>query len=100
LHIPDWALGCLQQLGITDITANSAFIELKKLFDKKRSQVVAIWYVDSSDFCRPPSLVSVVRCLDMASNWWDKVLQRTVKFDALRRKIVARYAVVTIRAIR
>jgi hypothetical protein len=38
--------------------------------------------------------------LDVASTWWDTVLQRTVKFDALRRKIVGRYVVSLQNAVR
>jgi hypothetical protein len=62
----------LSSLGIK-ISFDHAFIESAKLFDKKRPQIVALW------------------CLETATNGSERILQRTYKFDSLRRKYVSHY---------
>jgi hypothetical protein len=56
-----------------EISVQSAFNESAKLFDKKRLQIVALW------------------CLETAANGCDRILQRTYKFDTLRRKMIIQY---------
>jgi hypothetical protein len=56
-------------------TSASALAYVHKLFDKKRQQIAAIW------------------CQETASTPFDRLLQRTVKFDAYRRKFLSFYVV-------
>ena len=56
-----------------EISAQYALLELSKLFDKKRSQIVALW------------------CVETATNGGERILQRTYKFDSLRRKFLFQY---------
>ena len=56
-----------------EISLCSAFSESGKLFDKKRPQIVALW------------------CLETATNGCERILQRTYKFDSLRRKMILQY---------
>ena len=51
-------------------TQRSALDEIYKLFDRKRSQIVAIW------------------CLESASNRFEQINQRTFKFDSFRVKVL------------
>jgi hypothetical protein len=46
---------------------------LRPLFDKKRSQIVAIW------------------CVEVSSSGFDQIIQRTLKFDHLRKKYLKFY---------
>ena len=56
-----------------EISVQGAFNESQKLFEKKRLQIVALW------------------CLETATNGCERILQRTYKFDSLRRKIILQY---------
>ena len=49
---------------------NLAFDEIWKLFDKRRPQIVAIW------------------CVETTANRFEQLLQRTIKFEALRKKVI------------
>ena len=53
-----------------EISVQGAFNESQKLFEKKRLQIVALW------------------CLETATNGCERILQRTYKFDSLRRKMI------------
>lgn len=46
---------------------------LRPLFDKKRSQIVAIW------------------CVEISNSGFDQIIQRTLKFDHLRKKYLKFY---------
>lgn len=52
--------------------ASAALGFMHRLFDKKRSQLVAVWF------------------LQTASTPLDRLLQRTYKYDHLRRKYITR----------
>ena len=65
--VPIWFYKELQSLGIVEVSASAALTELHSLFAKKYHQLVAIWSVEK------------------ASHEWDSQLQRTYKFEYLRR---------------
>lgn len=57
------------ELGVDAFTKPRALVEIHKLFEKKRAQMVAMWSVDNP--VHP----------------WDQLLARSMEFDALRRKV-------------
>lgn len=68
--LPQSVRQVLQSLGGWDsITVERGLAELHKLFEKKRSQIVAMWSTDNP--VQP----------------WDVLLARICEFDALRRKV-------------
>ena len=71
--VPQWARQRLQSLGIEELSAVAAANEMGRLFDTRLPQVVAIW------------------ALEEANSSYDRVLQRTAKFDSLLRKYFGFY---------
>ena len=72
VEIPDVTKNQNVPLGL-EISLQGAFNESQKLFEKKRLQIVALW------------------CLESATNGCERILQRTYKFDSLRRKMILQY---------
>lgn len=66
---PDWFLTGLQSLQVESLTPMVAFAELNKLFEKKKSQIVAMWVPEKP------------------TDEWDCQLKRTYEFDYYRRTI-------------
>jgi len=66
---PDWFLSGLQSLQLLSLTPTVAFSELNKLFEKKKSQIVAMWVPEKP------------------TDEWDCQLKRTYEFDYYRRTI-------------
>ncbi len=76
VYIPQW----VSNIVVYSNTIRDVFIcptislrSFSKLFEKRKQQIVAIW------------------CLETAISPYDKVLQRTAKFDKLRRKYIDSY---------
>jgi hypothetical protein len=40
---PEWVSDVLGAVGIAELSAHQVFCELKKLFDKRRPQIVGVW---------------------------------------------------------
>jgi len=76
LNAPYWTYNIMTNNSLIRDILDSPVIAIKsffKLFEKKKQQIVAIW------------------CLETASSPYDKILQRTAKFDKLRRKYILSY---------
>ena len=71
--VPEWARQRLRALGVEELSAAAAAAEMSRLFDARVPQVVAIW------------------ALEEAHSSYDRVLQRTAKFDNLLRKYFGFY---------
>ena len=76
MYIPQWVLNIVvYSCSFRDVLVRPtiALRSFNKLFEKRKQQIVAIW------------------CLETAISPYDKLLQRTAKFDKLRRKYIVSY---------
>ena len=76
--VPQWAIQRLQALGVEELSIAAAAIEMSRLFETRVPQVVAVWAVEK------------------ASSSYDRVLQRTAKFDNLLRKYFEFYVLLLV----
>jgi hypothetical protein len=73
IAIPAAVTNKLNSMGIKSLSWQSAYDEISTLFAKKYPQLVAIWYSEK------------------LNNEWDSLLQRSYKFEHLRRKYTVEY---------
>eukprot|EP01032_Pedospumella_encystans_P010701 gene10701-12486_t len=66
-------MSLLELLGIRELNQSAALEELARVFDRKRSQIVAMW------------------CVENAVSPWEKILVRISQFDTLRKKFIDEY---------